>query len=236
MAFASLLVAATATAQPAFEVASVKANTSGDRSSYSRMGKNSLALQNWSLQRIVLKAYDLKGYALAGPDWLASLSFDINAKTEGPVTEAGLRQMLQALLVERFGMKSHTAVQDKQALVLLPAKGGFKPNPVSDGSTATDDCDLSRFPQKTRLSCRHGSLDHLAEALSGQMDSIVVDESGAKATYTFTLEWSPDLNVDGATTSIFTALNEQLGLRLERRRVPVSVLVVDSISKTPTDN
>jgi uncharacterized protein (TIGR03435 family) len=236
MAFASLLVAATATAQPAFEVASVKANTSGDRSSYSRSGKNSLALQNWSLQRIVLKAYDLKSYALSGPDWLSQLSFDIGAKTEEPVTEAGLRQMLQALLVERFGLKSHTAVLDKQAYVLLPAKSGFKLNPVSDDSTATDDCDLSSFPQKTRLSCRHVSLDYLAEALSDEMDGTVVDQSGAKATYAFTLEWSPNLSVDGAATSIFTALKEQLGLRLERRRVPVSILVVDSIAKTPTDN
>jgi uncharacterized protein (TIGR03435 family) len=193
-------------------------------------------LQNWSLQQIVLKAYDLKGYALAGPDWLTSLRFDINAKTEGPVTEAGLRQMLQALLVERFGLKFHTAVQDKQAYVLLPAKGGLKLNPVNDGSTATDDCDLSRFPQKTRFSCRHASLGYLAEALSGQMDSMVVDQSGAEATYAFTLEWSPDLSVNGATTSIFTALNEQLGLRLERRRVPLSILVVDRIAKTPTDN
>ncbi len=114
-AFASLLLAATAAAQPAFEVASVKANTSGDRSSSSRTGKNSLVLQNWSLERIILKAYGLKGYALTGPDWLASLSFDINAKTEKPVTEAGLREMLQALLVERFGLKAHTALQDKQA-------------------------------------------------------------------------------------------------------------------------
>jgi uncharacterized protein (TIGR03435 family) len=235
-AFASLLLAATATAQPAFEVASVKANTSGDRSSFSRTGKNSLVLQNWSLQRIILRAYGLKEYALTGPDWLASLSFDINAKAEGPVTEAGLRQMLQALLVERFGLTGHTTVQDRQAYVLLPAKGGFKLNPVSDGLAVTDDCDLSRFPQKTRISCRHCSLDYLAEVLSGQLDSIVVDQSGVRATYAFTLEWSPDLSADGATTSIFSALNEQLGLRLERRKLPLSILVVDRISKTPTDN
>ncbi len=236
IALASLLAATTAAAQPAFEVASVKANTSGDRSSFSRTGKNSLVLQNWSLQRIILKAYDLKDYALSGPDWLASLSFDVNAKTEGEVTATGLRQMLKALLVERFGLRSHIALQDRQAYVLLPAKGGFKPNSVTDGSTATDDCDLSRFPQKTRLSCRHGSLDYLAETLSGQMGSIVVDQSGAKANYAFALEWSPDLSVDGATVSIFTALNEQLGLRLERRKVPVSVLVVESIAKKPSDN
>src|SRR5215467_5233546 len=111
MAFAGLLVAAAATAQPAFEVASVRANTSGDRSSFSRTGKNLLVLQNWSLQRIVLKAYDLKGYALAGPDWLASLSFDINAKTEGPVTEAGLRQIVgignQELAPDGHGVASY---------------------------------------------------------------------------------------------------------------------------------
>jgi uncharacterized protein (TIGR03435 family) len=54
--------------------------------------------------------------------------------------------------------------------------------------------------------------------------------------YAFTLEWSPDPSADGAAASIFSALNEQLGLRLERRRVPVSILVVDSIARTPTEN
>jgi uncharacterized protein (TIGR03435 family) len=234
-AFAILLLAATAKAQSAFEVASVKANTSGDRSSFSRMGKDSLILQNWSLRRIIQKAYDLKDYALTGPDWLASLSFDINAKTTGPVTEAALHQMLQSLLIERFRLKTHTVSEEKQAYVLLTAKSGFKPKPVSDGSSATDDCDLSRFPEKTRISCRHCSLDYLAEVFSGQLDSIVVDQSGVKGAYAFTLEWSPNPGA-GVAPSIFSALNEQLGLRLERRKVPISILVVDSVARTPADN
>ena len=191
-ASAILLLAATATAQSAFEVASVKANTSGDRSSFSRIGKDSVVLQNWSLRRIIQEAYDLKDYALTSPDWLASLSFDINAKTTGPVTEAALHQMLRALLIERFGLKAHTISQEKQAYVLLTAKSGLKARSVTDGSPATDDCDLSRFPEKTRISCRHCSLDYLAEVLSGQLDGIAVDQSGVKATYAFTLEWSPN--------------------------------------------
>jgi len=212
---ACLLLAASAAAQSRFEVASVKANTSEDRSSFSRMENNSLVLQNWPLRRIILKAYGLKDYALTGPDWLASLNFDINAKTEGPATEAALRQMLQALLAERFGLKAHTVAQEKQGYVLLPVKAGFKLSPVRDGSATTDDCDLSHFPQKTRLSCRHCSLDYLAEVLSGQLDRVVVDQSGAQAMYAFTLEWSVGLSDESAATSIFSALNEQLGLRLD---------------------
>jgi uncharacterized protein (TIGR03435 family) len=235
-AFACLLIVATAPAQSTFEVASVKSNTSGDRSSFSRMENNSLVLQNWPLRRIILKAYGLKEYALAGPGWLASLSFDINAKTEGPVTETGLRQMLQALLAGRFGLKAHNVVQEKQGYALLPAKSGFKLSPVRDDSGSTDDCDLSHFPEKARLSCRHCSLDYLAETLSGQLDRVVVDQSGIQATYAFALEWSAGLSGETASGSIFSTLNEQLGLRLEQRKVPVSILVVDNISKTPTAN
>jgi len=191
-------------------------------------------LQNWSLRRIVLKAYEIKDYALTAPDWLASLTFDINAKTTGPVTETGLDQMLKTLLIERFHLKAHTIVQDKQAYLLLTAKNGFKPKPVKDGSPAIDDCDLSRYPEKTSLSCRHASLGYLAEVLSAQLNSIVVDRSEVKATYAFTLEWSP--NPGGVAPSIFTALQEQLGLRLDRRKVPVSILVVENIGKTPAGN
>jgi hypothetical protein len=72
-----LVVAAMASAQPSFAVASVKLNTSADRSSFTRQGEDSLVLLNWPLRDIVLKAYDLKNYALAAPNWLASRIFDI---------------------------------------------------------------------------------------------------------------------------------------------------------------
>jgi|SRR5580658_5152389 uncharacterized protein (TIGR03435 family) len=90
---AGLLFAATAIAQPSFEVASIKLNVSGDRSSFSRRGEDSLAPQNWPLRDIVLKAWDLKIYALSAPDWLASRNFDIDAKAAGKVTEGELRRM-----------------------------------------------------------------------------------------------------------------------------------------------
>jgi uncharacterized protein (TIGR03435 family) len=234
--FVILLFVAIGTAQPAFDVASIKPNTSGDRSSFKRTERNSLILQNWPLRRIILWAYDLKDYALTGPGWLASINFDINAKSDGPVAETQLRQMLKALLIERFRLKAHTAFQDKPAYALLTMKGGIKAKPINDGSTITNDCDLSRFPQTTKLSCRHCSLDCLAEVLSGQLDSIVVNRSGIQATYAFTLEWSPDSSTGVAAASIFSALNEQLGLRLERRHAPISILMVESIAKTPAEN
>ena len=122
----SLLFAALATAQPSFETASIKLNVTGDRSSFTRRGVDSLALQNWPLRDIVLKAYDLENYALEAPDWLASRNFDINAKAAGTITEGELRQMLQSLLKDRFQLKSHVAQKELRAYVLLPTKGGPK--------------------------------------------------------------------------------------------------------------
>jgi uncharacterized protein (TIGR03435 family) len=232
-AVASLLFTALATAQPTFEVASIKPNTSGDRSSFSRNAEDSLVLQNWPLREIILKAYNLKDYALTGPDWLASLNFDINAKAGGKVTEIELRQMLQSLLAERFQMKAHPAIKEVPAYVLLPAKGGFKLKQVDDGVFGVDQ---SRFPGKTRIACRHCSIDNLANVLSGHVDRAIVDQSGIPSAYSFTLEWSPNQDAADAGPSIFTALTEQLGLRLEPRKAPVAILVVDSISKTPTGN
>ncbi|HEY4089742.1 MAG TPA: TIGR03435 family protein, partial [Bryobacteraceae bacterium] len=147
-----LLSVALAIAQPSFEIASIKANISRDRSSYTRRGEDSLALQNWSLRDIVLKAYDLKNYALNAPDWLASRNFDINAKASGKVTEGQLRQMLQSLLKDRLQMKVHPASKEVQAYALIPAKGGLKLKPVHDDGVFG--VDVSHFPDKTRVACR----------------------------------------------------------------------------------
>lgn len=185
------------------------------------------------MREIILKAYDLKVYALTTPDWTASRSFDINAKAARKVTEAELRRMLQSLLAERFQLQAHAAVKEMQAYALMPSKDGFKLKPVEDGAA---DFDLFRSSQKTTIACRHCSMENFANVLSGQLDIAVIDRTGVPGAYSFDLEWSPNQNADDAGPSIFTALSEQLGLRLEPRRAPISILVVDSISKTPTEN
>jgi uncharacterized protein (TIGR03435 family) len=182
----------------------------------------------------LLKAYDLKNYALAAPDWLASRNFDINAKAAGQVTEGELRQMLQALLKDRFQLKAHPAQRDLRAYGLLPAKGGLKLRASHDDSVFG--VDTSHFPDRTRIVCRHCTMDQVAEALAGELNAPVVDRSGIPNEYSFALEWSPNQNSNDTAPSIFTALNEQLGVRLELRRVPISILVVDSIRWTPSEN
>jgi uncharacterized protein (TIGR03435 family) len=181
----SLLFAAMAFAQPSFEIASIKLNISGDRSSFTRRDEDSLALQNWPLRDIVLKAYDLKNYALSAPDWLSSRNFDINAKASGKVTEGELRQMLRSLLKDRFQMKVHPVLKEFQAYVLLPAKSGLKLKPVHDGAFGVD---MSHFPDKTRVACRHCTMDKLADILADQVNLAVVDQSGIPEEYSFTLE------------------------------------------------
>jgi len=224
----------TAIAQPSFEIASIKLNVSGDKSSFTRRGEDSLVPQNWPRRDIVLKAWDLKTYGLNAPDWLASRNFDINAKAAGKVTEEELRRMLQSLIEDRFQMKVHAELKEIQAYVLLPGKGGLKLKPVRDDGVFG--VDISRFPDKTRIVCRHCTTDKTANVLADQLKRAVVDQSGIPDEYSFTLEWSPGQNADDAAPSIFTALREQLGMRLESRKVSVPILVVDSIGKTPNEN
>jgi uncharacterized protein (TIGR03435 family) len=234
VSIASLLFAALATAQPSFETASIKLNVTGDRSSFTRRGADSLVLQNWPLRDIVLKAYDLKNYSLEAPDWLASRNFDINAKASGPVTEGELRQMLQSLLKDRFQLKAHPAQREQRAYVLLPIKDGSKLSAVHDAGVFG--VDISHFPEKTRITCRHCTLDKVANVLADEVKVPVVDQSRITEEYSFTFEWKPDQNSNDTGPSIFTALSEQLGLRLEPHRMPIAILVVDSISRTPSEN
>lgn len=231
---ASFLFAVLAAAQLSFETASIKLNVAGGRSSVTRRGADSLALQNWPLRNIVLKAYDLKSYALEAPDWLASRNFDVNAKASGKVTDGELRQMLQALLKDRFQLKAHPAQKDLRAYGLLATKSGLKLSPIRDSGVFG--VDVSRFPDRTRIVCRHCTMDRVAEVLADQVGVPVVDQSGIPEEYSFTLEWSPSQNANDNGPSIFTALNEQLGMRLELRKMPISILVVDSILRTPGEN
>jgi uncharacterized protein (TIGR03435 family) len=119
------------------------------------------------------------------------------------------------------------------AYALVPAKGGFKLKPVEGNGSSINS---THGAGKAMATCKHVSMSRLADFLSTRVDHPVIDQSGIPDAYDFTLEWSPDQNAEDAGPSIFTALSEQLGLRLEARKLPVSILVVDSIDKTPTEN
>ena len=230
--FINLLWAAVAGGQTSFEVASIKPNLSGDGNETVNTTDGSLVMRNVSLRNIIEDAYDLKRYSLHAPDWIDNVHFDITAKVSAKVKQEELRLMIQSLLAERFEFKAHRETKEMSAYALLPAKSGFKLKPAEGEGSGINS---SHGAGKAKATCRHVSMSRLADFLSNRVDHPVVDQTGIPDAYDFTLEWSPEQVEDGGP-SIFTALTEQLGLHLEPRKLPVSILVVDSVSKTPTEN
>ena len=229
----SILFAAIACAQPAFEVASIKPSISGDGNESTNTTNDSLTMRNVSLRHIIQDAYNLKRYTLTAPDWVDNLRFDINAKAEGKTKPDDFRVMLQSLLKERFQLKAHREPKTMSAYALLPAKTGFKLKPAEGDGSSTNSTGNGG---SVTLTCKHVSMVQLADALSGRLDRPVVDQSGLPDAYDFTLEWNKGNSADETGPSIFTVLQEKLGLRLEQRKLPVEILVVDSVSRTPSEN
>lgn len=194
------------------------------------------------LSHLIGLAYGLGSMGLIksdkGPDWVAmgTERFDVEAKAEDPTkaTEAQLLQMLQSLLIERFKLKFHREDKDMQGFALVVAKNGPKLEKAKDDEIESR---LSgslkvREGEPITLHGRKCSMQMLANLLSqgGSPNGPVVDETGLPGAYNFKLTWN-----DTAGPSIFTAVTEQLGLRLEAQKVPVSFFVIESAQR-PTAN
>jgi len=172
-----------------------------------------------------------------GPDWAKSgdIRFNIEAKAEDPAkaTEAHLLAMLQALLIERFSLQFHRETVDAPGFALIVSKNGPKLRPAEDGGEPTIRFSPSFKPiegEPTVATARNYSMAMLAEMLTQIQPRPVNDETGLRGFYDFRLSWD-----ETAGPSLVTALREQLGVRLEARKVPVSVFVIDSAQK-PTEN
>jgi uncharacterized protein (TIGR03435 family) len=196
---------------------------------------------------MIMGAYNVRQYSFSGPDWLTSVRFDVNAKfpPDDPAQsreerQATRRTMMQNLLAERFKLVSHFESKMLQGYALVLAKKGarLKPSEKKDGtSISTNDGKLDGYGM---------SMANLANSLANQLRGPVADMTGIEGKYDIKLEWSNDdgkAGGDGAEGKsvdtrplIFTALQETLGLRLEPRKVPVEILVVDRVEKTPTEN
>jgi uncharacterized protein (TIGR03435 family) len=229
-------LAQTVPPKPAFEVAAIKPSTTepGHSSWHTRNGR--LTMDNLTLKEMVMAAHGVKEYQVSGgPNWLTADRYHLEAKAEEKATDEQLMSMLQTLLAERFQLAFHREQKEMTAYVLVVAKSGLKIHPVDGEGSSTNS-------RNGKLTAKHTSMGKLAEILSRQMGRPVVDETHVAGGFDFTLEWSNDRQQRAAAESganegpsIFTALPEQLGLKLETRKVPVEILVVDRAER-PSEN
>jgi uncharacterized protein (TIGR03435 family) len=220
-----------------FEVASVKINTSGRQQSSLSRSHGQVTFENVSLRECIAFGYDIgegQDYALQGPVWLDSVRFDVSAKTSPEASREQITRMVRALLAERFRLKIHRETRELNVYVLLVARGGPKLSPASDKEDS-----FSFGPG--RVSGKALSMVGLANRLSGRVFKLgvpVIDSTGLTGTFDFTLAWRPDdvRADDSAAASLFTAIQEQLGLKLQRARRPVEIWVVDYAERIPVPN
>jgi uncharacterized protein (TIGR03435 family) len=233
MKFKIIILASAALALHAisFDVASVKPSNPNAVGSNSDSDPGRITMQNVTLKRCIMRAYEVPEIQITGgPKWLDESRFDIEARAGYPAQYAELNQMLQTLLAERFRLKLHHETRSLQGYAIVLAKDGLKMKRSAPGTRGhTNDNPGSVVSKAT-------SISRLALKLSNLLKIPVVDETGVSGSFDFTLRWIPDGAADPtAGPSLFTAIQEQLGLRLEGRKVPVDMLVVDS-AEPPSAN
>jgi uncharacterized protein (TIGR03435 family) len=223
--------------QAEFEVASIRPDSRPSRASSTSRSGGRVELENVSLREAIEFAYGIpegRGDELAGPAWLADEKFDIAATCPPETPRARVLEMLQTLFAQRFGLRVHREDRKVRGYALTVARHDRLPHiaaPGEENLTWGND----------HLIARALSMASLADRLSGpifQLGRPVVDVTGVAGAFDFTLSWRPEGapgNADSAA-SIFTALEEQLGLKLAAREVVVSTVVVDHVERTPSGN
>jgi len=241
-----LLVSIRAFGQPpSFEVADVKVNKSGEvRMAVDMQPGGKLTMRNVPMKVLIMFAYHVRGEAVTGgPGWLESDRFDVIAKA--PQTGSpDVRRMLQTLLAERFKLAVHTDEKLMPAFALRVGKNGPKLQSTTDAAVVRDQrCDPGDAPtgQKS-VSCQHMTMAVLADTLQElavkDFPVPIVDQTGLKGAYEFKLIWTPASKATDPLPglTIFEAVQEQLGLKLESRKLPLPVIVIDRVERVPTDN
>lgn len=271
--------AAVASAQPAFEVASVKAAgplrpgmPMGTRGGPGTNDPGQFTANYTTFQDLAMQAYDVKEYQISGPAWLPSEHYNVAAKLPVGTTREEFQKMLQGLLAERFHLKLHREMREGTVYELVTAKNGprFKESPPEKApAVPAEDITgkamslhrgadgIIELPESmhgkghisirsfkgTEIRVRREGLDYLLARLTNELHRPVIDKTGLSGQYDYALAFMPDSMA--ATTSLaqedrppdlFTALQSELGLKLEAKKVPGEVLVVDQADKVPTEN
>ena len=238
-AFIAILTAALSFSQatPHFDVASIRPNTSADRGGTMRPIAGGYSARNLSVNNLIQAAYNVKPWEIAGgPAWVTTDRYDLDAKSEGNPSREEKLQMLGALLADRFQLKVHREMRQTTVYSLTVAKNGPKLQATAPG-------DRGYFrPGRGLIEGKDVNMGTLADLLGGSLGQSVIDKTGLTGGFDIRLEWTPtegergydfddDRPRDSNGPSIFTAIQEQLGLKLEPGKAPMEVLVIDHIER-----
>jgi len=206
-----------------------------------------------TLEDLVLWAYGVRDFQVVGaPNWFRSARYDIAAKAYRAPDLKHLRLLMQPLLADRFKLLVHPETRQVAVYMLKVGTKGPKMK-ASQGPASTDAPQLVGRTNFTRseLTGQHSTMAVLAADLSRRLGRPVIDQTALTGAFDFKLEWVPDESQIGRTMpiaepsanapdpsglSLFTALKDQLGLRLESQRGPGEVLVIDHVERIPTEN
>lgn len=229
----------------AFEVASIKPHLDGAPGSTGRTGiqedPGQIRIENLSLRVLIAISFGVKGREqLVGPGWLNGVTFDIVAKPPAGYKHEQLQYLVRNLLVDRFKLSVHTETRQVSAFALVVAKGGPKLQESAGPRTY-----LTGRPGL--IEGKQRSIAELVGIITNLLGQPVVDQTGLGALYDLKLAWTPDSTPQPPTgdepavaaepeLALSTALQQQLGLKLESRKIPASVVVVDHVERAPAEN
>ena len=225
-----------AAAEPAFEVASVHLVSPRDAglTSISPEGALHFSARNVTLVFLIELAFDVDSYQIEQkPSWLEQQEYVVNAKPEGETGPSykELMPLLQQLLKQRFHLAYHRELQKMHGYALVIAEGG--PRLKASGKTET----AHAYILRDGVQARDMSMPELATLLKLAFGGRpVVDRTGLTGNYDVDLKYAPVDDPNSSLPSVFTALREQLGLKVEKRDVPVNMFVLDHIDRIPTAN
>jgi uncharacterized protein (TIGR03435 family) len=248
----------TAADQPKFEVASVKRTDRGIIKN--SLGPGTVTLKGDPLKIVLMEAFKVKSYQIVGPSWLDEDCFEIVAKMPEGATSDQIPAMLQALLAERFKLVAHKEDRPRPVYALVVEKGGPKFQEASTNFRSMGPRSGLMFFRAGTASGYKGSMTMatLARFLANSLDRPVHDFTGLTGTYDIDLSWAPDPVLDrpspfseatraasadagiylpaAPTATVFNAIRDSLGLRLEPRKEPVEMLVIDHVERVPIEN
>lgn len=245
LAFSAAAFGQTSAPRPAFEIADIHASPA---SRYPAMRPafrpGRIELKQATMVDLIAIAWGVEpNQIFGGPGWLELDRFDIVAATPANASQQSVRQMLQSLLSDRFGLAVHPDQKPMPAFVLSAGSG--KPRMTQSEPNTPPGC--QRQPQGNENAipavCRGLTMQMFAQQLRGAagdyLEAPIVDQTNLEGAWDFTLKWTSRdrLAAAGADAiTIFDAIDKQLGLKLEARQLPAPVVVVDRVNRTPTPN